>query len=94
MDERGEDATVNAVPSTRTPAAQEVPAPRVAQHPAETVRPKNMRTLVHERVKATNGHNSAANMRAREAAKQNKRKVRDLNKLAADKCGSGPLSLP
>lgn len=65
-------------------------------HPADTPvrQPVDIRLLVKDRMKAADGHNSAPNMRAREVAKQNKKKAKELAKLVADKCAHPAAGQP
>ena len=68
-------------PSTAKAAAQGDPAPA-------DLLPLDVQAMIEERMKALEAQNSAVNIRTREAAKQLRRRIKDADKLAADKCAS------
>jgi hypothetical protein len=48
--------------------------------------PLDVKSLIEERSKALHAQNSVVNMRTRETVKVLKRKIREMDKLAADRC--------
>jgi hypothetical protein len=48
--------------------------------------PLDLQSLIEERSKSLHSQNSVINMRSREVVKVLKRKIKEVDKLAADKC--------
>jgi hypothetical protein len=67
------------------PSDASTPAPAAAPAGEATKSAADFQKVIDDRTQGLDGQNSAINVRTREAAKQVRRKIRDLGKLAADK---------
>jgi hypothetical protein len=80
--------------SAAAAAAQPRPAEPVSAPQAQAAPPADFQKIVGDKAQALEGQNSAVNVRAREAAKLNRRKIRELSKLVADTCASACCKHP